>query len=71
MSDVPQMIFMSLSMSENGMCTHDLFESIGGETTIPRKKLFPLLKLLVKQDRLVKGSGVDSRGKLGFKWWTA
>lgn len=68
MSDIPQMISMSLSMSEDGMCTHDLFESIGGEPTIPRRKLFPLLKLMTRNGILTKGSGTDSRGKLGFKW---
>ena len=68
MSDISQMISVSLSMSPDGMCTHDIFEAIGGEDTIPRKKLYPLLKLMVRNDILLKSHGTDSRGKLGFKW---
>lgn len=68
MSDVSQLINMSLAMSEDGLCTHDIFTSIGGESTIPRKDLYPLLKLMVRNNILTKGSGRDSRGKLGFKW---
>ncbi len=69
MSDtVGPMILLQVGISDGGMCTHDIFEGIGGEETIPRKELFPLLKLLEKVGKLERGSGIDSRGKLGFKW---
>ena len=62
------MILLKVGLSDDGLCTHDLFLGIGGEDIIERKKLFPLLKKLQKMGKLEKGSGTDSRGKLAFKW---
>ncbi len=63
--------FIKLSdttLVDEGSCTHDIFEGIGGVETIPRKKLYPLLKLMRHNNMLVRGMGTDSRGKLAFKW---
>ena len=71
MSTVPQSIMLVLTLHDEGLCTHDIFLQIGGEEAIPRKKLFPLLKTLQKTGKLKRGHGIDSRGKLGFKWSAA
>ena len=68
MKELDQSIILAVSMEEDGICTHDLFNSIGGEDVIPRKELYPLLKVMEKVGKLRRGHGKDSRGKLGFKW---
>lgn len=72
-SDISRLIIAQITLADkalmgDGLCTHDIFEGIGGEETIPRKKLYPLLKLMRNNSMLLKGMGTDSRGKLAFKW---
>lgn len=66
--DIPRLVLTEVALSDDGVCTHDLFTNIGGEETIPRKKLYSVLKTMAKTETLVKKSGTDSRGLLAFKW---
>ena len=71
--ELTQLILTNIALNDkallgDGMPTHDLFEAIGGEETIPRKNLYGLLKLMVHNNMLTRGMGKDSRGKLAFTW---
>lgn len=65
---IEQEVLLVVSMHD-GINTHDLYVEVGGMNSgIKRNDFYPILKKLVKDGKLKRGTGEDSRGKFGFKW---